>query len=196
MNQIQAELQPNFNLDRYLGKWYEIAHLPTFFQENCANSTAEYELLLQETDCPQTIISIVNTCLNSNGSVNNVQNGTGRVILPAALNVAFDGFPNPNPDVPNYLVHRTDYVNTSVVGSPAENFLFFLSRTPQVSQATFNNMKSYAASLGYNVNNLIIDQNTIIYGTDDNDWQWWLIWLLIIVVVLVVIVVVFKGYKL
>ena len=33
------------DLERYLGKWYEIASYPSWFQKGCTGSTAEYSLL-------------------------------------------------------------------------------------------------------------------------------------------------------
>ena len=33
------------DLNRYLGKWYEIASYPAWFQKECTGSTAEYSLL-------------------------------------------------------------------------------------------------------------------------------------------------------
>ena len=38
------EVVPHVELKRYLGKWYEIAHLPARFQEGCTNTTATYTL--------------------------------------------------------------------------------------------------------------------------------------------------------
>ena len=33
------------NINKYLGKWYEIARYPHWFEEGCFNSTAFYEKL-------------------------------------------------------------------------------------------------------------------------------------------------------
>jgi apolipoprotein D and lipocalin family protein len=44
------------NLDRYLGKWYEIASNPSWFQKGCTGSTAEYSLLSDGK------IQVVNRC--------------------------------------------------------------------------------------------------------------------------------------
>ena len=35
------ETASSVDLNRYTGKWYEIARYPTFFQAGCASSTAE-----------------------------------------------------------------------------------------------------------------------------------------------------------
>jgi len=36
---------PSVELDRYLGKWYEISSYPAWFAEDCTATTAEYTLL-------------------------------------------------------------------------------------------------------------------------------------------------------
>ena len=44
------------DLERYLGKWYEIASYPAWFQKGCTGSTAEYSLL------PDGKIEVINHC--------------------------------------------------------------------------------------------------------------------------------------
>ena len=41
----QLTVVDTVNLNRYLGKWYEIASYPSWFQKGCTGSTAEYSLL-------------------------------------------------------------------------------------------------------------------------------------------------------
>ncbi len=43
--QHALEVVPHAELEKYLGKWYEIAHLPARFQEGCNETTATYTLL-------------------------------------------------------------------------------------------------------------------------------------------------------
>ena len=50
------EVVPKVELERYLGKWYEIAHLPAKFQEGCDHTTATYSLLNDGS------ISVLNEC--------------------------------------------------------------------------------------------------------------------------------------
>jgi lipocalin len=42
--QAPLETVPRVDLDRYQGKWYEVARLPNRFQSDCAGATAEYGL--------------------------------------------------------------------------------------------------------------------------------------------------------
>ena len=39
------EVVPHVELSKYLGKWYEIAHLPFKFEDGCSDITATYTLL-------------------------------------------------------------------------------------------------------------------------------------------------------
>jgi lipocalin len=41
---MPLEVVPQVDLNRYVGKWYEIASFPTWFQKGCAGSTAAYSL--------------------------------------------------------------------------------------------------------------------------------------------------------
>lgn len=71
-NQAQSKLNPTptksdgrFDLNQYIGKWYEVARLPTTFQQQCARSIAEYGEMSPDIDgLPR--ISVKNSCLNMN----------------------------------------------------------------------------------------------------------------------------------
>ena len=41
----ELQVVPNVDIDRYLGKWYEIALYPNWFEKGCFRSTAFYEKL-------------------------------------------------------------------------------------------------------------------------------------------------------
>ena len=64
----QAQTTPTavneIDIEQYLGKWYEIAHLPMYFQRQCASdTTAKYRLLEDKT------LSVENTCKTKSGEV-------------------------------------------------------------------------------------------------------------------------------
>ena len=50
------EVVESVDINRYAGKWYEIASYPAWFQKGCTASTAEYSLL------PNGKIRVVNRC--------------------------------------------------------------------------------------------------------------------------------------
>ena len=77
---------PHVDLKKYLGKWYEIAHLPFRFEEGCSEVTATYSLNKDGG------ISVLNECMR-NGKVKNAK-GTAKVVdkdSGAKLKVTFFG---------------------------------------------------------------------------------------------------------
>ena len=60
---IDKTVVKELDIERYLGKWYEIASYPAWFQKGCTGSTATYSLL------PDGRIEVVNKCFKK--SLNN-----------------------------------------------------------------------------------------------------------------------------
>ena len=53
------EVVPRVELEKYLGKWYEIAHLPARFQKDCTDTTATYTIAKDGK------ISVLNECIRN-----------------------------------------------------------------------------------------------------------------------------------
>jgi apolipoprotein D and lipocalin family protein len=133
-------------LNRYLGKWYEIAHLPTRFQRNCTDTTATYSL---STDGN---ISVLNEC-KRNGKVKQAK-GKAKVVdknTGAKLKVTFFW-----PFYGDYWILGLgkDY-EYAVVGTPNRKNLWILSRTPQMDDQVFSQIIESVKSQGFNLDNLI-----------------------------------------
>lgn len=144
-NNIDDVYQNNFNVQAYMGKWYQIASIPQFYDKGCVKQTAEYTLLNNK-------VNVYNRCLDANNNI--LRTITGYAVsnscTPAALTVVFQT-PNPNQSVyPNYLVHLTDYINFAIVGSPTRTSFYILSRLPKISNKKYNEFICYADKLGYN----------------------------------------------
>ncbi|BCS83682.1 putative lipocalin [Cotonvirus japonicus] len=71
-NKWKIEPQKYLNIKKYMGTWYEIARLPTSFQQNCINSKATY--LLNKTG----EIQVINQC-----EINGVNNSIQGIAIPA-----------------------------------------------------------------------------------------------------------------
>lgn len=118
------------DLDRYDGRWYEIAKFPNPFEQGCTCTTADYELINGQ-------VNVLNSCiLSTTGDVNDI---TGNAVVVdtatnAKLLLTLDGVPFPS----NYWI--LDLVGLSdnkpyqfaVVGEPSRQNLFILSRTPRI----------------------------------------------------------------
>ena len=140
------QVVPHVELKRYLGKWYEIAHLPTRFQKGCTDTTATYTL---STDGK---ISVLNEC-RRNGKVKQAK-GKAKVVdknSGAKLKVTFFW-----PFYGDYWIINLgkDY-DYAVVGTPNRKNLWILSRTPQMDEKLFSQLIEFVKSQGFNVDNLI-----------------------------------------
>jgi apolipoprotein D and lipocalin family protein len=142
---------PSVELSRYLGKWYEIAHYPTFFQAGCASSIAEYSLNADGT------VGVFNSCLAGDGSVVETIQGTARVIDPvtnAKLVVTFPVAPFPGP---YWIIDLGENYEYAVVGDPTRVSLFILSRTPTLEQGVLDGILGRLVEQGYDPARLIYD---------------------------------------
>ena len=126
---------PSVDLQRYVGRWYEIARYPNRFQRSCAGEvTATYE----RRDDGR--IRVVNRCLRSDGSVNEAE-GVARVVEgtgSARLKVRFaPGWLSALPFVwgDYWVIGLADDYRWAVVGTPDRKYLWILSRDPQMPEA-------------------------------------------------------------
>lgn len=139
---------PSVDLDRYVGKWYEIASFPVWFQRRCAGgTTAEYTAREDGT------IAVKNQCFDKNDRPI-VADGTATVVPDsgnAKLKVRFFG-----PFAGDYWILALDEKNYqwSLVGHPSRNYLWILSRTPEMSDAVYGEIVAAAAAQGYDVTRL------------------------------------------
>jgi len=140
------EVVPHVDLDKYLGKWYEIARLPAKFQEGCAETTATYSLLKNGN------ISVLNEC-KRNGKVKTAK-GTAKVVdkgTGAKLKVTFFW-----PFYGDYwIIKLGNNYEYAVVGTPNLKYLWILSRTPQMDSKLFSELKEFAKTNGFDVGKLI-----------------------------------------
>ncbi len=85
---VPLETVPHVDLNRYVGKWYEIARYPNRFERKCDRDvTAEYSM--KENGG----IRVVNTCVMASGK-SDQSAGTARVVdttTNAKLKVTFSG---------------------------------------------------------------------------------------------------------
>jgi len=140
------EVVSHVDLEKYLGKWYEIAHLPFRFEDDCTDITATYSLSKDAN------VSVLNECLKD-GKLKQAK-GKAKVvdkISGAKLKVTFFW-----PFYGDYWIIDLgkDY-NYAVVGTPNRKYLWILSRTPQMDDRLFSQLIEFVKSKGFNVNNLI-----------------------------------------
>lgn len=137
---------PEVDLARYVGRWYEIASFPMFFQRNCVgDTTAEYAL------APDGEIAVTNRCRTDGG----FDEARGKAWPVADSN-------NARLKVSFFWPFRSDYwvlgidadYRWAVVGNPNRKYLWVLSRTPQLPKPLLDDALKAAARLGYDLTRL------------------------------------------
>ena len=131
------------DLQRYLGKWYEIASYPAWFQKGCTGSTAEYSLL------PDGKIQVINRCRK--GSLDGpLKESKGKAEVAdtttnAKLKVWFFW-----PFKGNYwIIELEQNYQWVVVGEPSRKYLWILSRTPTMDEAVYKGILERLPQKGY-----------------------------------------------
>lgn len=136
------------DLQRYLGRWYEIARLPNGFEKDCEGVTADYSLR------DDGLIRVVNTCRKGgvSGEVD-VAKGRARIVDAATnskLKVSFFG-----PFWGDYwILDLADDYSLSLVGEPSGRYLWILARTPAISEETKAQALQRLSERGYDVSKL------------------------------------------
>ncbi|MGI8469332.1 MAG: lipocalin family protein [Pyrinomonadaceae bacterium] len=149
------ETVPSVDLKRYSGTWYEIARYPNKFEKNCAgNVTTTYTLKDNGS------VEVLNKCLKKDGKINNAK-GEAKIIdktTNAKLKVRFaPDFLSFMPKVwaDYWIIDLAPDYSYSVVGDPKREYLWILSRAPQMDSATYENILRGVEKKGFVPNKLI-----------------------------------------
>lgn len=143
----------SFDLDRYLGTWYEIARFDHRFERNLGNVTATYSL--NEDGTVKVLNSGVYVELSSKAGERNTATGKARFVGDkgtAHLKVSFFG-----PFYGSYIVFELDRENYdyALVAGPNRKYLWMLSRKPVIDEELYQRLVEIAESNGYDTSKLI-----------------------------------------
>ncbi len=136
------------DLNRYLGRWHEIASFPQWFQKNCVASRATYTLR-KDGD-----IDVLNECQEKtlDGKLKDAK-GKAWVIdskSNAKLKVRFFW-----PFSGDYWIIDLDPdYQYAVVGHPNRNYLWILNRTPTMDSAIYNQIIERLKKQNYDIDRL------------------------------------------
>lgn len=141
----RPELQtvPNVDLQKYLGVWYEIARFPHSFEKDCVAVTATYTMR------PDGQIHVLNQC-RKHSLDGQPEKAEGRAWIA-------DGKDASKLKVSFFLWFAGDYwiieldpdYQYAVVGAPNRDYLWILSRTPQMDDALYQDLVRRIAEHGY-----------------------------------------------
>ena len=132
------------SLNKYLGKWYEIARFDHSFERDMQKVTAEYKLL------PDGNIQVINSGYRD-GKFKETIGKAKTTDISGLLRVSF--FMNFYSDYRVLMIDK-DYQYV-LVGSNSPKYLWILSRTPQLSNDVLQNIINVAKEKGYDTDKLI-----------------------------------------
>ncbi len=146
---------PIFHLQRYLGKWYEIARYDHFFERDLERVTATYTLRadgkIRVLNCGYRPYHAGFQKKCSIGKARFAKNGHG-----GHLEVSF------------FLSFYSDYLileldsdyEWALIGSSSDKYLWILSRTPQLSPSILQQILEKASRRGYDTSKLIFTRQS------------------------------------
>ena len=132
-----------FELKQYLGKWFEIARIKNAFEPNMTNVTAYYEL------DDNNNIKIVNEGYNNSilfqivgiGKTTNKNN----ILHVSFFNNIFSDYK---------ILYVDEEYQYAIVGGKTADYLWILSRTPQLDEDIIKQLLEIAKENNYNINKI------------------------------------------
>lgn len=141
----------SLDLAKYSGTWYEIGRLPMYFQRNCLSDvTATYTPKAGSSD-----ITVLNQCTGEDAKSITAEglakpaNKTGSKLKVTFLPSWIRWLPVGRADY-WVLAHDPSY-KTALVGTPDNEYLWLLARSPNISQETYAKYRQIAQQQGYNL---------------------------------------------
>jgi len=139
----------HFQLERYLGTWYEIARLDHSFERGLSQVSAEYSLNADGS------VKVINRGYSAGDNKWKQAEGKAYFVKrpdQGFLKVSFFG-----PFYGSYVIlelDKKDYAYALVCG-PDRSYLWLLARTPVISDGLKKSLVAKASDLGFKTENLI-----------------------------------------
>ena len=154
----------NFKIEKYLGKWYEIARLDHSFERGLTQVTADYSLR------DDGGVRVLNRGYSA--KENSWKEAEGKAYFVKGsdqgyLKVSFFG-----PFYGSYIVFGLDHENYqySLVCGPDKSYLWILNRSPIMKEEIKYILIEKAAALGFETSKLIfLDHDKLLNNTNSAD---------------------------
>lgn len=139
-----------FQLDRYLGKWYEIARLDHSFERGLEQVTAEYSLRENGS------VKVVNRGYNTNKG--EWDEAEGKAVFVGDDNTGYLKVSFFGPFYGSYVVFELDHqgYQYAFISGPDTSYLWLLARAPTVSDDVLDLFRTRAEALGFDLSELVL----------------------------------------
>jgi apolipoprotein D and lipocalin family protein len=139
------------DIEKYLGRWYDIASYPAWFQKGCRCTTADYELIPGEK-----YIHVTNRCIRFKHEKSKLTTSYGKAYI-------VDGSKNARLKIQFFWPFRGDYYiigladdySWAIVGHPDRKYLWILSRESFMPTNTYNDILKLVSERGYDLKPLV-----------------------------------------
>lgn len=137
------------DLNKYVGKWYEVASFPQRFQKGCYNTTANYSL------SDEGYVIVENRCLKGSAPSKEsyikgkafIVPGTGNARLKVQFFWPFQG--------KYWIIDLAEDYSYAVVGHPNKKYLWILSKTIPMEEEIYNHIIQKVSDMGFNTSLLV-----------------------------------------
>jgi len=143
------------DIERFMGDWYVIANIPTYFEKNAYNPLESYHL---DEDG-----SIATTFSFNAGSFD----GEQKVFRPRAfvtdlVSNAVWGMQFVWPIKADYrIVYLDEDYQTTIIGRNNLDYVWIMARSPQISEQSYSELEKFVMALGYDSTLLIKAQHQL-----------------------------------
>lgn len=140
---------PNVDVNKYVGKWYEIAAFPQKFQKGCHCTTAEYTLtdkgyLIVENRCNKDKVDGEQSYIKGKAFI--VEN-SGNAKLKVQFFWPFKG--------DYWIIDLASDYSYAVVSDPSMKYLWILCRTSKMEESVYQAILTRLVEKGYDLSKLV-----------------------------------------
>ena len=146
---IDKTVVKKLEIEKYLGKWYEIARYNHRFEKGLVGVTATYSM--REDGKIKVVNEGFKKTLKGEKSVSVGKAKIPDSNVPSKLKVSFFWFFYGD----YYVMELDENYQWAVIGSSSDNYLWILSREPKMDEGTYNKLLAGLTKRGYDVSKLI-----------------------------------------
>jgi apolipoprotein D and lipocalin family protein len=139
----------NFRIEKYLGKWYEIARLDHSFERGLTRVTANYSLR------DDGGVRVLNRGYSEKEKT--WKEAEGKAYFVRGTNIGYLKVSFFGPFYGSYIVFELDHENYqySLVCGPNKSYLWILARNPEIKKELKDTLITKAATMGFDISKLI-----------------------------------------
>ena len=159
-NEASVKTISSLDVPRYMGTWYEIAKFPNWFQKKCvANTKAEYSIRADGN------LKVLNSCKTASGEITDAE-GTAKQVgakdSPKLLVRFAPAWLSFLPMVwgDYWVIDLDPQYQVAAVSDPKREYLWVLSRTPQLDKKVYEELLQRLQSQQFDVRKLELTTQT------------------------------------